>query len=190
MWRTGFIKLPNVHTITNEIVFLGVAYSAPDGFPLAVGIGGTETNSMKTIYIRPLEEWGLLKDIKDPESDDPSDTRRKNKVIEGIMASDLIAKGMKLEKAAELILESVEGKNVYSINPKQENYLLGKLETNLSKNIQVQSAITLFDSFVSPECERELQLNTKMDLRYYPRNKSDIRWLIELYSRCLRQGSI
>jgi hypothetical protein len=182
--------LPNVHTITNEIVFLGVASSAPDGFPLAVGIGGTEIKIMKTIFIKPLEEWGLLRDIKDPESDDPSDTRRKNKVIEGIMASDLIAKGVKPEKAVELILESIDGKNVYSVNPKQENYLLGKLGSTSSNRIQIQSAIALFDSFVSPECERELQLNTKMNLRYYPRNKSDIRWLIELYYRCLRQGSI
>jgi hypothetical protein len=190
MWKIGFFQLPSVHTITNEIVFLGIASSAPDGFPLAVGMGGTETNTMKTVFIKPLEEWGLLKDIKDPESDDPSDTRRKNKVIEGIMASDLIAKGVKPEKAVELILDNIEGKNVYSVNPKQENYLLGKLGVGLSKKIQVQSAITLFDSFVSPECERELQLNTKMDLRYYPRNKSDIRWLIELYYRCLKQGSI
>lgn len=182
--------MPNVHTISNEIVFLGVASSAPDGFPLAIGMGMVETKAMKTVFIRPLEEWGLLEDIKGTESDDPSDTRRKDKNIEGIMASDLISKGIKPEKAADLILESLEGKNVYSINPKQENSLLGKLGRNLSKNIKVQSAITLFDSFVSPECERELQLKTKMELRYYPRNKSDIRWLIELFYRCQRQGSI
>lgn len=182
--------MPYVQTITNEIIFIGVASSTPEDFPLAIGIGGTESKTTKTVYIEPLEEWGLLKDIKDPDSNDPSDTRRKDKVIEGILASDLIAKGVKLEKVVDLILESVEGKEVYSVNPKQDGYLLEKLGANLSKKIQVQSAISLFDSLVSPACERDLQLNTRMDFRYYPRNKSDIRWLIELYNRCLKQGSI
>jgi hypothetical protein len=181
--------LPKVHIIQNEVVFLGVAPSAPDGFPLAVGLGFPETRTMETVFIKPPDEWGLLDDIVDIQGDVAKDVKRKNKIIEGIQAIDLIDKGLTLDKAAEFIFDKLEGKSLFSVFPKEDRALLGYLGAPFPNQIKIQSAISLFDSFVSPEQERKLQLHTKMDLRYYPRNKSDTKWLIELLHRCQKQGS-
>ncbi len=180
--------MPKVHTTNNEVVFLGVASSAPDGFPLAVGLGFPETGSIETVFIKPPEKWGLLNDIMDTKSDVAGDAKRKNKIIGGIQAVDLIEKGLTPEKAAELVFERFDGKSIFSVFPKEDRDLLGQLGAPFPNEIKVQSAISLFDSFVSPEQERKLQLHTKMNLRYYPRNKSDTKWLIELLHRCQKQG--
>ena len=173
-----------MHLTQNEVVFLGVASSATDGFPLAIGLGFPESKLTETVYIYPPKDWGLLDDIKEQKNDEPSDTKRKNKVIGGIQAIDLIAKGLAPDKAAELLFERVDGKAIYSVFPKEDRPLLEKLGIPIPTQVKIQSAITLFDSFVPSERERDLQLRTKMDLRYYPRNKSDTRWMIELLHRC------
>ncbi len=180
--------MPNVRRELNEIVFLGVSSSGADGFPLVVGLGFPETQSRKTIFIRPLEEWGLIEVVKESKNGDTEETKLNPKIIEGIRTSDLISKGVAPDEAAKIILQCVEGKSVYSVDPKQETKLIGKLGIHPPQAIQLNSAIVLFDSFVTPELERELQLNTKMNLNYYPRNKSDTRWLIELYNRCRQRG--
>ncbi len=186
--RIGVVKLPNLRRALNEIVFLGVSSSASDGFPLVVGLGFPETQSMKVIFIRPPEEWGLIEVIKESGNGGTEETKLNPKIIEGIRTSDLISKGLAPDEATKIILQCVEGKSVYSVDPKQERMLIGKLGIHSPQAIELNSAIILFDSFVTPELEREMQLNTKMNLNYYPRNKSDIRWLIELYIRCCQRG--
>jgi hypothetical protein len=182
--------MPKVHTIQDEVVFLGIAPSAPDGYPLAIGLGFADSKSMKTVFINPPDKWGLLDDLKRNDFDASSVGKSKNKIIGGIQAIDLISKGLAPGDVADLVFSNIGGRSVYSIFPKEDRTFLGMLGVPIPKQIQVQSAITLFHTFVSPGSEREMQLHTKMDLRYYPRNKSDIRWLIELFSRCQKQGSL
>jgi hypothetical protein len=182
--------LANIQSVADEIVFMGVSSSDPDGFPLVVGIGFPNTQSTKTIFIKPPQEWKLVEVVKELENSEIGALKLNPKTIAGIKTSDLMSKGVDPEEAVETILRYVDGKSIYSMDPKQEKNLIGKLASHLPQTFNLNSAIGLFDSYVSSELERELQLNTKTNLRYYPRNKSDTRWLIELYHRCRQQGRI
>lgn len=171
-------------TNLNEILFLGVASSAPDGFPLAIGLGFPESKLIKTVFIKPLNEWGILLETDYVENKEPRKDKIKNRVVEGIFVRDLITKGIEPEQASEQVLEDTKGRRVYSVNPKQDSYLLRKMGGINPDKLKLHSAIVLFDELVSPERERKLQLKTKTNVEFYPRNKSDVRWLNELYFQC------
>lgn len=169
---------------SNEILFLGVASSAPSGFPLAIGLGFPDIKSIKTVFIKPPDEWGILQETDYVDNKEPQKDKIKNRIVEGIRVRDLIIKGAGPEQASKQILEVAAGRRIYTINPKQDSYLLARMGDISPSNIKLHSAIVLFDELVPPERERKLQLKTKTNIEFYPRNKSDVRWLIELYFQC------
>jgi hypothetical protein len=168
----------------NEILFLGVVPSAPDSFPLVIGLGFPESKSINTVFIKPPDEWGILQEADYEDTNKPQKDKIKNRVVEGILVRDLITKGIEPNQASEQILEGIKGRRIYSVNPKQDSYLLGKMGNINHSKLKLHSAIVLFDELVPPERERKLQLKTKTNIAFYPRNKSDVRWLIELYFQC------
>jgi hypothetical protein len=168
----------------NEILFLGIASSAPDRFPLAIGLGFPETKFIQTIFIKPLDKWGLLQDASDVDDEEAQEGKAKIRVIEGIKVRDLITKGLEPKQAFEHILEAAKGRAIFSLNSKDDSYLLARMGDINPSNLKLHSAIVLFDELVLPERERKLQLKTKTNIEFYPRNKSDVRWLVELYSQC------
>jgi hypothetical protein len=176
--------LANTNVNPNEILFLGVASSAPDGFPLVVGLGFPDSGLKKTVFIKPPEDWGLLKEEGNVDNKEARKGKNQNKIIEGIKVVDLIKKGIGPKQASEQILEVMNERCVYSVNPRQDSFFLGKMGNIALGKLQLYSAMAFFDEIVLPERERELQLKTKTNIRFYPRNKSDIGWLMELYFKC------
>lgn len=162
----------------DKIMFLGVASSEPGGFPLAIGMGFPDTNQIKSILISPPEKWKLF----DPNSKD------KDEIVGKFRRNELRARGISPEKAADLVSSLTEGRKVYSLENKHDEHMLQKLRDVLTVKIALHSALALFNELASFDRAMEIMVRAKLTVENYPRNPSDIKWMIPCFHRC-RLGS-
>jgi len=165
---------------SEETMFLGIASSptsatSPIGYPLAVGVAYPDTQSSKSILIRPLDEWAVF----DPKN------QGKEENIAGLRRKDLLTKGATLEEAASFVITATKGRSVYCMDAKRTTALLGPLNEFMNNNVNPKSALALFNDVAGNfKKAMSIQLRTKLVIQNYPKNPSDVRWMNACFHGC------
>ena len=158
----------------DEIMFLGVASSSPDGFPLAIGMGFPNTNQTQNILIRPPSKWNIFDPKNNP----------KDEIISKFRKKDLLSRGIAPEEVANLISSISKDRVVYSLKVKHDEIMLQKLRDVMTTKITLHSALALFHGLAGFKRAMGLTSQTKLAAEYYPRDPSDVRWLITHFHKC------
>ena len=165
---------------SEETMFLGIASSptsatSPIGYPLAVGVAYPDTQSSKSILIRPLDEWAVF----DPKN------QGKEENIAGLRRKDLLTKGATLEEAARFVITATKGRSVYCMDAKRTTALLGPLNEFMNNNVNPKSALALFNDVAGNfKKAMSIQLRTKLVIQNYPKDPSDVRWMNACFHGC------
>jgi hypothetical protein len=163
-----------------ETMFLGIASSptsstSPIGYPLAVGVAYPDTQSSKSILVRPLDEWAVF----DPKN------QGKEENIAGLRRKDLLTKGVTLEEAASFVIAATKGRSVYCMDVKRAAALLSPLNEFMNNNVNPKSALALFNDVAGNfKKAMSIQLRTKLVIQNYPKNPSDVRWMNACFHGC------
>ena len=162
----------------DKIMFLGVASSEPDGFPLAIGMGFPDTSQIRNILISPPEKWKIF----DPNNKD------KDEIVGKFRRNELRAKGITPEKAADLISSLTKNRKVYSLETRHDDLMLHKLRDVFTTKITLHSALELFNELTSFKRAMEIVAAVRLTVENYPRNPSEVKWMVPCFHRC-RHGS-
>jgi hypothetical protein len=170
---------------SQEIVFMGIqtAPSLQAGkveFPIAIGFGFPDIRKIKTILIRPNEDWELFSN-KDKEKEETISGYSKRKLLsEGLAESDTTASIMALTK----------DRSIFSLLPDRDASMLKKLSDTTAPSTKPLSALGLFNQLVSNERFISIEIGHKLVAENYPRNSADVRWMIACYRQCLVGGGL
>jgi hypothetical protein len=165
---------------SDETMFLGIASSptsatSPIGYPLAVGVAYPDTQSSKSILIRPLEKWAVF----DPKN------QGKEENIAGLRRKNLLTKGVTLEEAASFVIAATKGRSVYCMDVKNIAALLSPLNEFMDNNVNLNSALALFNDVAGNfRKAMSIQLRAKLVIQNYPKNPSDVRWMNACFHGC------
>ncbi len=166
-------------------------YQVPkERFPIAIGVADQDSGKFHTILISPPTSWGLFWQETRQEEKNRERQRKKKRiqVLAHITDIDLLKYGKTPKEAAEIVLELTKGHAVYSLNRNHDLTMLDKLSSGAAANINLLSTMSLANELTSPEIVRSLELQTKMSMGLYPRNKADIRWVARWIKLCQTNG--
>jgi len=183
-----------VTQLLGNTIFLGVAsvakQASKERFPIAVGMAKPQSKvGVQTELIIPPEAWGLLVPETEEEHEDKKKGKKKRQqILINFSEEEILKKGNSPEKASDIILKALEGQEIYSINREHDLQMLNKLSSDFLSKIKLLSTFGLANELVGSNKAGELELQYKLSMGLYPRNKADIRWIVSWIEQCASKG--